>query len=145
MTITPSAILVYNLCVVEMMLCIVIGCSKRSGRDKDVSFYRIPKVITHKGKCDYELSKKRRDGFIAAIFREGLTEKVLESDRICSRHLYRENLQLFMMKQTLIGCLLCILATLRNQSPARKPLKDGREPGQEQLVLQTHSKRRKFH
>ena len=27
-----------------MVMCIVIDCSKRFGRDRDVSFYRIPKV-----------------------------------------------------------------------------------------------------
>ena len=30
-----------------MVLCIVVGCSKRSGRDKDVSFFRIPTIISH--------------------------------------------------------------------------------------------------
>ena len=70
-----------------MVLCVVIGCSKCSGRDKDVSFSRIPKVITHRGKQEYELTKKRRDGFHAAISRDGLTDsKVLTNDRICSRH-----------------------------------------------------------
>ena len=64
----------------------MIGCTKRSGRDKGVSFYRIPKIITHRGQRDYELSKKRRDGFLAAISLDGLTEKVLVNDRICSRH-----------------------------------------------------------
>ena len=67
--------------------CVVIGCSKRSGRDKDVSFYRIPKVITHRGKQEYELTKKRRAGFLAAISRDCLQgSSVLENDRICSRH-----------------------------------------------------------
>ena len=69
-----------------MVLCIVLGCSKRSGRDKDVSFYRIPKVITGRGKQEYELSKKRRDGYLAAISRDNLREKILENDRICLRH-----------------------------------------------------------
>ena len=32
-----------------MVLCVVFGCSKRSGRDKDVSFFGIPKVIYNKG------------------------------------------------------------------------------------------------
>ena len=31
-----------------MVLCIVVGCSKRSGRDKDVSFFRIPTIISHR-------------------------------------------------------------------------------------------------
>ena len=69
-----------------MVLCAVIGCSKRSGRDKDVSFYRIPKVIAHRGKQEYELTKKRRAGFLAAISRDTKGTHVLENDRICSRH-----------------------------------------------------------
>ena len=69
-----------------MVLCVVIGCSKRSGRDKDVSYYRIPVVIRHQSEREYELSKKRRDGFLAAISRDDLTEKILRNDRICSRH-----------------------------------------------------------
>ena len=32
-----------------MVLCTVIECYKRSDRDKDVSFYRIPAVINHIG------------------------------------------------------------------------------------------------
>ena len=46
-----------------MVLCVVFGCSKRSGRDKDVSFYRIPKVIKNKGEDMEKLSRKRRAGF----------------------------------------------------------------------------------
>ena len=69
-----------------MVLCIVIGCYKRSGRDKDVSFYRIPKVINTRGKQEYELSKKRRAGYLSAISRDDLTEITLVNERICSRH-----------------------------------------------------------
>ena len=50
-----------------MVLCIVVGCSKRSGRDKDVSFYRIPKIIRNRGEETKKLSEKRRNGFVAAI------------------------------------------------------------------------------
>ena len=66
-----------------MVMCIVLGCSKRSGWDKDVSFYRVPKVITTRGKQEYELTKKRRDEFISM---DGLKKMILENDRICSRH-----------------------------------------------------------
>ncbi len=45
--------------------------------------FRIPKVIYRKGEELFSLSKRRRDGFLAAISRVGLTEK---NDRICSRH-----------------------------------------------------------
>ena len=69
-----------------MVLCGVIGCWMPSGRDKGVSFYRIPKIITYRGQRDYELTKKRSDAFLAAVSRAGLTEKVLVNDRICSRH-----------------------------------------------------------
>ena len=69
-----------------MVLCVIVGCSKRSGRDKDVSFFRLPKVINNQGKEVYSLSKRRRDGFLAAISRVGLTENILKNDRICSRH-----------------------------------------------------------
>ena len=71
-----------------MVLCVVFGCSKHSNRDKDVSFFRIPRIICNKGEQVYTLSKKRRDGFRAAISRVGLTEKILKNDRICSRHFH---------------------------------------------------------
>ena len=69
-----------------MVLCVVVGCSKRSGRDKDVSFYRLPKITASTGSRVLELSKKHRAGYIAAISRGYLTEKILANDRICSRH-----------------------------------------------------------
>ena len=59
-----------------MVLCVVLGCSNRSGRNKDVSFYRIPSVITNRGPRDKELSMKRRDGYIAAI--SGLAEGIIK-------------------------------------------------------------------
>ena len=52
----------------------MIGCSKRSDRDKDVLFFRISSFLTHSGNKDYKLSKRRRDRFLAAISREDLTE-----------------------------------------------------------------------
>ena len=60
-----------------MVLCVVLGCHNRSGRDKGISFFRIPVVITHRGPQDLELSKKRRNGFIAAISRENITETII--------------------------------------------------------------------
>ena len=75
-----------------MVLCAVFGCNNRSERDKDVSYYKIPSVITHThDERDRQLSTERRDYWIAAISREDLTVEVLESDsktdyRVCSRH-----------------------------------------------------------
>ena len=69
-----------------MVICVVVGCSKRSDRDKDVSFYRIPAVHCLHGKEDFELRKKRRDGYLAAISREDIDTSALHKYRICSRH-----------------------------------------------------------
>ena len=69
-----------------MILCIVVGCSKRSGRDKDVSFYRIPKIIRNRGGETRKLSEMRRNGFVAAVSRQDITVKILYHDRICSQH-----------------------------------------------------------
>ena len=53
-----------------MVICVVVGCSKRSDRDKDFLFYRIPAVSDHQGKEDFDLRKRRRDGYLVAISRE---------------------------------------------------------------------------
>ena len=50
-----------------MVLCVLIGCLKCSDWDNNVSFHRIPAVIRHTNKHDFELSKKRREGFFTAI------------------------------------------------------------------------------
>ena len=51
-----------------------------------MSFHRIPKVITKRGKDLEKLSRKRRTGFLSAIRRVDLTDKIMANDRICSRH-----------------------------------------------------------
>ena len=69
-----------------MVICVVIGCSNRSGRDKEFSYFRIPAVTDHQGKEDLELRKKRRDGYLAAISREDIDVDSLDKYRICSKH-----------------------------------------------------------
>ena len=69
-----------------MVLCVVIGCSKRSERDKDVSFYRLPAVHDREGKEDFELQKKRRDRYLAAISRQDIDVDELYKYRIYSLH-----------------------------------------------------------
>ena len=78
-----------------MVICVVIGCSKRSDRDKDVSFYRIPAVRRYNGKRELELSIRRRDGYLAAIFRENVDINALEKYRICSRHFFGKPAELW--------------------------------------------------
>ena len=50
-----------------MVICVVVGCSKRSDHNKGVSFHRIPTVRRHYGKQEWELLIRRRDGCLAAI------------------------------------------------------------------------------
>ena len=70
-----------------MVICVVIGYSKRSDHDKDVTFHRVPAVLKHMDECDLELSKRRRDGYIVAtISRENFDTDDLGKYRICSRH-----------------------------------------------------------
>ncbi len=49
--------------------CAIVGCGSRSGRDKGVSFYRLPAEVTHQGERTLELSTKRRDLWMARINR----------------------------------------------------------------------------
>ena len=65
-----------------MVLCLMVDCSNRSGRDK-VSFNRVPTVITDQGEFMEELTAERRRKWISAISRDDLTDKILENDRVC--------------------------------------------------------------
>jgi len=69
-----------------MVICAVVGCSNRSDRDKGVSFFRIPKVIICRSQRELELTKKRRDGYLAAVSREDITDRGIANIRVCSRH-----------------------------------------------------------
>ena len=69
-----------------MVLCVVVGCSSRSGRDKGISFFRIPRIVKNRGENVEQLSKKRCAGYISAIMRKNLTDKIQSNDRICSGH-----------------------------------------------------------
>ena len=83
-----------------MVICCVVNCFNRSDRGPDfrhnlfsnregehnVSFFRTPAVIRNQGKLEFELSKRRRGGFVAAISREDLDLKDLDKYRICSNH-----------------------------------------------------------
>ena len=93
-----------------MILCVVNGCSKRSGLDKDVSFFRIPKVISYNGRREYELTKKRRAGFLAAISREGLRATLISISK---------DQCIFTTKLIQIGYLRCGRVMKRRSNLAR--------------------------
>ena len=64
----------------------MVGCSKRSGRDKDVSFNRVPVIIRNESELTEKLTTERRRKWISAISRDDITEKKMENDRVCSSH-----------------------------------------------------------
>ena len=69
-----------------MVLCMIVGCGNKSGRDKGLYFARVPSVVTNQGEEAQELSKERRSCWISAISRDDLTEEILENDRVCEKH-----------------------------------------------------------
>ena len=70
-----------------MVLCVVVGCSSKSGKHKGLGFFRIPKIITNQGEEQEELTSRGRKEWISAVSRDDATNKrVLESERVCSKH-----------------------------------------------------------
>ena len=64
----------------------MVDCTNKSGRDKGVGYYRVPKVVTNQGKMMEELATERRRQWISAISREGLTDKIIDDNRVCGKH-----------------------------------------------------------
>ena len=50
-----------------MVLCVVVGCSSKSGKHKGLGFFRIPKIITNQGEEQKELTTRRRNEWISAV------------------------------------------------------------------------------
>ena len=70
----------------EMVLCIVVGCGRKSGIHK-AKFSKIPKIITNQGEEWEELTRERRNRWISAVSRGDTAKKnILESERVCDRH-----------------------------------------------------------
>ena len=69
-----------------MVLCIVVGCGRKSGKHK-AKFSKIPKIITNQGGEWEELTRERRNRWISAVSRGDTAMKnILESERVCDRH-----------------------------------------------------------
>ena len=60
-----------------MVLCLIVGCGSKSGRDKGLYFARVPSVVTNQGEEAQKLSEERRSRWISAISRDHLTEEIL--------------------------------------------------------------------
>lgn len=67
----------------KMVLCLIVGCRNRSGRDKRLYFAKVSSIIENQGKDARELSEERRSRWISAISRDDLTDTILENDRVC--------------------------------------------------------------
>jgi len=87
----------------------VYGCKVRSDEGKKVSFFSIPTVSDYQGKADYELRKKRRDGYLAAISREDIDTSALHKYKIYAKH-FISGKPAYMYKvndpDSLPGCIL---------------------------------------
>jgi len=69
-----------------MVLCLIVGCGNRSGRDKGLYFAKVPLTIENQGQEARELSEERRSGWISAISRDNLTDTILENNNVCGKH-----------------------------------------------------------
>lgn len=67
--------------------CIVVDCGSRADRDNELSYFRIPSVrkSAHYPQIN-ELSKTRRQRWLAAIKRDDISESMLRNQRVCSKH-----------------------------------------------------------
>ena len=63
-----------------MVLCMVVGCEKRSGHDKGIYFAHIASVVTNQGEEAAILSQGRRLCWISAISRAALMNEILYND-----------------------------------------------------------------
>ena len=69
-----------------MPMCLILGCSYRSGRNKGIGMFRVPAIAVNQGEEAEELSRERRRLWLSAISRNGLSEKILNNDRVCENH-----------------------------------------------------------
>ena len=47
--------------------CAIIGCANRGNRDKEKRFFRLPSISAHQGDQTQELSKRRREAWLARL------------------------------------------------------------------------------
>ena len=89
-----------------MVLCLIVGCGNRSGRNKGLDFAKVPSIIENQGNEARELSAERRSRWISAISRDDLTDTIFENDRVCEKHFVSGRPQNHVMNLTLIGSQL---------------------------------------
>ena len=72
----------------RIVLCMIVGCANRRGRDKGVYFARVSSVATNQCKEAENLSRERRSRWISVISRDDLAGDILENDRVVGRNLF---------------------------------------------------------
>ncbi|KAM4527725.1 uncharacterized protein PAE49_024445 [Odontesthes bonariensis] len=78
-------------------VCFVFGCCNRSNREKGKGYYRVPKVIAHRGEKWKKLTQQRRKKWIANLrLQTGVAESA--NARVCGDHFVK-------------GCPSALLAT----------------------------------
>ena len=68
--------------------CLVLNCADDNSKRKDLSFCRVPKVITNQGEKMEILTSERRRKWLSSISRQDLTDKILRNDRVCGEHFH---------------------------------------------------------
>ncbi len=68
-----------------MVICAVIHCENRSGRDKK-RFFRLPSIISHQGDQAFELSRQRQTEWLARIKRKDIRPDQYNFTRVCGDH-----------------------------------------------------------
>ena len=68
-----------------MVICAMIGCSNRSGRDK-VRFFHLPAVIQGQGGQTRSITEVQRCAWLKAISRDDLTTDKLANVFVCEEH-----------------------------------------------------------
>ena len=127
-----------------MVLCLVIGCSNRSDRDKHVSFYRILAATCHYGEGEFERSvSEAKSCFFAAILRDDLDVNNLEKYWICSRHFVSSKLAKA-LDETDIDWVPTLYIGHTKRRNARKVISWGdlKEPGEELKIRSSKTRKR---
>ena len=66
-------------------VCAIFYCSNHADREKEKSFFRVPKIIQHRSQEDKDLSTRRGNAWIAAIKRKDPTDEKINSQfHVCS-------------------------------------------------------------
>ena len=69
-------------------MCLIVGCSRKSGGARGIRLCRVPAVVTNQGPEVEELSIERRRRWISAKSQDDLTGKILNNGRVCDQHFH---------------------------------------------------------